>query len=372
MLTVSPRPHLHPAFCFPVALMLATLVASPAANAAEAPIATMRKTAYKTGKAFRSAFREVSAAASRATVRVKSEDKLLALGTIVDANGLILTKASELTGDMVVELSDGRELAAEYIGVSREHDLAMLRVSAANLPVVKWREAPLAVGQWLVSPDSNSEMPLSVGVVSTPPRKIIRERGILGITIEDAESGARIARVFPDSGASRAGLKPGDIVRAVAGQEVGTSRSASARIGSHGPGDLLELQIVRGEDELNIRAKLGAPFAEIFDRQELQNRMGGALSMRRAGFPSALQHDSVLLPNQCGGPIVDLTGEIVGINIARAGRIESYALPVSEIQPLIAELRSGRLAPPEWLVTAKPVSQKSVEDSETSAGPSMN
>ena len=53
-------------------------------------------------------------------------------------------------------------------------------------------------------------------------------------------------------------------------------------------------------------------------RDQFQNTMGGPLSERRAGFPAALQHDTVLQPNQCGGPVVDLDGKTVGINIARA------------------------------------------------------
>jgi hypothetical protein len=50
-------------------------------------------------------------------------------------------------------------------------------------------------------------------------------------------------------------------------------------------------------------------------------------------------------PTQCGSPIVTLDGEIVALNIARAGRTEMYALPASVIVPLIADLRSGKLPP---------------------------
>ena len=39
-----------------------------------------------------------------------------------------------------------------------------------------------------------------------------------------------------------------------------------------------------------------------------------------------------------GGPLVDLDGHIIGINIARAGRISSYALPASDIQQILDRL----------------------------------
>ena len=32
-------------------------------------------------------------------------------------------------------------------------------------------------------------------------------------------------------------------------------------------------------------------------------------------------------PADCGGPLVNLDGKVVGMNIARAGRTESYAIP---------------------------------------------
>jgi serine protease Do len=84
------------------------------------------------------------------------------------------------------------------------------------------------------------------------------------------------------------------------------------------------------------------------------NLLGGPLSDRRTDFASALQHDSVLLPSQCGGPLVGLDGKVAGINVARAGRVESYAIPAATVGPLLAELKSGRLDPgPKFGLTLK-------------------
>ena len=52
-------------------------------------------------------------------------------------------------------------------------------------------------------------------------------------------------------------------------------------------------------------------------------------------FPTILQHDSVLAATDCGGPILYLEGRVVGINICRAGRVETYAVPAEVIQPLL-------------------------------------
>jgi serine protease Do len=73
--------------------------------------------------------------------------------------------------------------------------------------------------------------------------------------------------------------------------------------------------------------------------------MGSFLSNRRSGFPFILQHDTVLKQTDCGGPLVDLDGKVVGINIARAGRVESYAIPAQAVRELLPDLLSGKLAP---------------------------
>jgi serine protease Do len=58
----------------------------------------------------------------------------------------------------------------------------------------------------------------------------------------------------------------------------------------------------------------------------------------RVGFSRVLPHDTVLRPNQCGGPVVGLNGAVIGINIARSGRVETLALPAAVVQRVLAEL----------------------------------
>lgn len=53
---------------------------------------------------------------------------------------------------------------------------------------------------------------------------------------------------------------------------------------------------------------------------------GGPFSRLRFGFGETLVHDSVLAPNQCGGPLVDLEGKFIGINIARSLRVATLTI----------------------------------------------
>ena len=111
---------------------------------------------------------------------------------------------------------------------------------------------------------------------------------------------------------------------------------------------LFILQEFRGvcgvADDLNIFAVLGRADPWTVEDEAFQEDVTGPLSQRRSGFPIAIQHDCVLRPNECGGPLVDLDGNVVGINIARADRVSSLALTAGIVQQRIEEMKLGRLA----------------------------
>jgi len=64
------------------------------------------------------------------------------------------------------------------------------------------------------------------------------------------------------------------------------------------------------------------------------------VSIHSSGFEEVLQHDTDLYPHQCGGPVLGISGEAVGLNIARAARIASYAIPASAVQKVYSDLRN--------------------------------
>ena len=68
--------------------------------------------------------------------------------------------------------------------------------------------------------------------------------------------------------------------------------------------------------------------------------MGQFASIHSGGFPNVLQHDADVFPEQCGGPLVGLDGRLLGLNIARADRVVSYAIPAKNVLEVYRELRS--------------------------------
>ena len=296
----------------------------------------------------RAAFREIVADASGATVAVNASGKAAALGAVVDAAGYVLTKASELKGGAELEckLPDGRIYEAEMVGLHKATDLALLKIDVGEeLPVVRWSDSPPPlVGSWLASVGPGDD-PVSIGVVSVAPRKIPPASGLLGVFLEDTDDGVRINQVMTGSAAEKAGVHVNDIITHHDDAEVRNREQLIGRISKLKAGTVVRLRIKRGDETIELVATLGSRDASPNNRGNIQNRMGGRLSGRRRDFESVLQHDSILSPDECGGVIVDLDGRAVGLNIARAGRVESYALPVSVIKPLLPKLIAGEFAP---------------------------
>ena len=83
----------------------------------------------------------------------------------------------------------------------------------------------------------------------------------------------------------------------------------------------------------------------------------GRLSERTSGYPDAIQHDIPLPPELCGGPLFNLKGKCIGINVSRAGRTKTYAIPADEI----VEMLKIKAAPKSKPKVAKKKKGKSSE-----------
>ncbi len=323
-------------------------------EAASAVPAQRERVPTKTSSRFLAAFRDVVAGPSRSTVRIRCDDQVAVFGAVVAADGWILTKASELKGEIVCELHDGREFPARIVGVSEPYDLAMLKINVNGLKPVEWRDSTAdAVGSWVATPGMNPE-PVAVGVLSVRARKITGTEltrrsssgGFLGISIHSAptKDGVKIAEVLPDGAASKAGFEEDDVIVAIEKKTITDADSLFKALQKTRPGQTVTVRVKRGSEIVELTPTLGK---RPTDRADFQNHLGSKLSDHRTGFPMVLQHDTVLRPVDCGGPLVDLDGKVIGINIARAGRTETLAIPAEVIKPLLDDLKSGKLAPPK-------------------------
>ena len=319
------------------------------ARADETKPSDNRPLSNKSSTRYLSAFQSSVREAAKATVSILCEGKVVCLGTIVKADGHILTKASELKDKVVCKLADNRSFPATIVGIDDKNDLAMLKIDANGLPIVNWTDSKVAeVGHW-VCVAATGTLPAAAGVISVATRDDkLRERnaptsnGFLGVTLGEDDKGPKIEEVKEDSGAAKAGLKVGDIVLVVGGKKVAKAEEMIRSLSRTRPGDVVKLRYIRGDEEKEVEVILGKRPALANARGEIQNGMGGPLSHFKGPFEKILQHDAVLRPEECGGPLVDLAGRAVGLNIARAGRVESYALPGEMLTQLVPQFLAGK------------------------------
>jgi serine protease Do len=302
---------------------------------------------------FLGAFKEVVEKPSASTVRILCQGKDTALGMIVGSDGWILTKANDLKGRITVRLRDGTLYEAKLVGVHNAHDLAMLKIEASGLTPVEFGDTKnVEVGAWLAGVGMGEE-PVSIGVVSVATREL---KGIfgagkdpskmpyLGVSLDVGEGGVKVAQVMPNTPAAKVGIKANDVIIRFGKDPITDPDDFMKHMAKYKPGDTVTFKIKRGETEIDQSVKL-EPRPTIPDgRGDFQNKMGSELSSRRSGYPTILQHDAVVRPSDCGGPIVDLDGKVIGINICRAGRTESWVVPGEVIRPLLFDLISGKYA----------------------------
>ena len=287
----------------------------------------------------------VVAPAAAATVGIYCDDRPVAQGTVVAADGLIVTKASQLGEKPECRLADGRRMMALVVGTDEETDLALLRVAANNLTPVVWADPPVPGS--IVAATAPGKGPLLIGAISDVPQPMpgptrgSQQHGWLGISVAPVEDGAEVAEVSPGSAADKAGLKNGDYIRRLDGESFHSSDQLIEKLGHMPPNKKVSLSVMRDDKEIEVKAVLGRSPGKM----PHDNWGGGPFSDRRWGFRSVLPHDLGISPVECGGPLVDLDGRCVGVNIARALRVASYALPASEVQRTVEKLRGKNTNP---------------------------
>lgn len=101
----------------------------------------------------------------------------LGSGFILSSDGYIMTNAHVVSGadEILVTLNDKREFKAKLIGSDARTDVALLRIDAANLPVVKAGSVDrLKVGEWVLAIGSpfGFESTVTSGIVSAKGRQL--------------------------------------------------------------------------------------------------------------------------------------------------------------------------------------------------------
>jgi serine protease Do len=264
-------------------------------------------------------------------------------GFIVSADGYILTNAHVVAdaNEVSVRMTDRREYRAKVVGIDKRTDVAVLRIDAKDLPVVKVGNADeLRPGQWVIAIGSpfGFENSVTAGIVSATARSLgspdnytpfiqtdvavnpgnsggplfnlkgevvginsqiysrtggyqgvsfaipidvamnVKDqlvatghvrRGRIGVTIQEVNQtladsfklarprGALVSEVEKGGPGAEAGLKPGDVILSVDGEDIERSSELPPLIAAIKPGAQATLKVWRDKAERTMKVEVG-------------------------------------------------------------------------------------------------------------------
>lgn len=263
----------------------------------------------------------------------------IAYGVVLSEDGYLFTKASEVEGisDLSVRVDKKSYKAVEVVMVDSRWDVALVKVDAEGLESAVFAESSdLEQGTWVVVNGATSRLNRRVlaGVISAKAREIPADGGVvLGIELTTDKDKLVIKAVSEGGGAEAAGIQEGDIVESVDGQEVTNLEGLVEILEGKKDGEKVSVSLLREEEPIELEVELSAR-GEVFEQLNRNDQMSGDFSKRRSGFPRVIQHDILANNQTMGGPVIDLEGRLVGMNIARANRAETFAIPVEELREL--------------------------------------
>ena len=174
-------------------------------------------------------------------------------GFIVSPDGYILTNTHVVANaaEVTVRLTDRREFPAKVIGADERTDVAVIKINAANLPIVKLGDpARLKPGQWVLAIGSpfGFENSATAGIISATARSVPGENYVpfiqTDVAVNPGNSGGPLfnmsgeviginSQIFSRTGGFM-GVSfaiPIDVARNVEEQLIKTGRVVRGRIG---------------------------------------------------------------------------------------------------------------------------------------------
>lgn len=139
-------------------------------------VVNIQSTTIVPGRVLRDPFSEFFGGGGRMLKEPDQRSQSLGSGVLVDGRGLIVTNNHVVRGasQIIVTLSDKRRFPARLLGADADSDVAVLQISASNLPTLQWANSDkLSVGDIVLAIGSpfNLASTVTQGIISAKGRR---------------------------------------------------------------------------------------------------------------------------------------------------------------------------------------------------------
>ena len=238
----------------------------------------------------------------------------------------------------------------EILAIDPEWDVALLKIDAAGIvPVVYAPTSAVPQGTWVVANGATTRTKRRVltGIVSAKIREIPAAGGAaLGVVLKANSKALEIDEVNEKSGAQRGRPAKRRLIVAIGGKAAQNIEDIADALKDHRAGSQSKSPAPR-QGEAHRRSPPRRQERAVHRQMNRNDQMSGDFSRRRSGFPRVLQHDILGSSRITGGPLLDLDGRCLGMNIARANRAESFAIPVEDLKEIASRLMAQAAGRPE-------------------------
>ncbi len=287
---------------------------------------------------------QVVTATRSATVEIHGSDaggrsSVRVLGTVLDQQE-VATKLSEIFpySALMCRFADGSTIAATLSKSDRTLDLAILKLAspyengnAAISAVSVFQNSTVRCGHTVFAATSPYDV-AAAGMIGRVGHDETPLPARFGATMQSDAERVHITELSPNGSAVLAGLLVGDVLHQVDATDISSLQAMGFLLMGRQPGDWITIDVHRAMKRLDVQAQLQHDPREQYGKTEYLDGRTGRVSQRRSGFFAVLQHDIAMEPAACGGPLVDIEGHIVAINIARRARESTLAIPIEDVQ----------------------------------------
>jgi len=253
---------------------------------------------------------------------------------------IVLSKSSMVGVSPSVLLADGKNIKAEILSRDAINDLVLLSIATPLPSGIKMKMIDTSqmnvddLGKLLftVLPEGKVEQGVVGSYFFTLPVRIIP--GYFGANAVFKEGKVTLSKIQPGSPVESSGLIVGDAILSINGIPLRKPEDYGNELRKYNAGEKLNLQCIRGDSSFYKYIELTTRVQPISNHS--QDQFEGGKSVRRDGFQNVFTHDARIRSYECGSPVFDVSGKLIGINIARYSHATTIVIPSVVVYRLIA------------------------------------